>query len=216
MPELTSWNDSPSKHAIEAFVARVTTSGSPDFVEPAARTAVFDNDGTLWCEKPMPIELGFVLQRLAAMAESEPALREQQPWKAAYTKDYAWLGNVITKHYQGDDSDVKVLVGGMLNAFAAMSVDDYAGRATEFLAHAPHPTLKRRLRECIYEPMVGLLRYLESHGFVNYIASGGDRDFMRVVTGDLYGIPAERVVGSSNALSFTDDEDCGTLAYLAK
>jgi hypothetical protein len=92
-----------------------------DFVPPESRVAVFDNDGTLWCEKPMPIELGFILQRLAAMAEQDSSLRERQPWKAAYDKDYAWLGNVITKHYRGDDSDVKVLVGGILKAFAGMT-----------------------------------------------------------------------------------------------
>ena len=80
--------------------------------------AVFDNDGTLWCEKPMPIELGFILKRLAEMAEQDASLRDRQPWKAASDKDYDWLGDVITKHYHGDDSDVKVLMGGILQAFA--------------------------------------------------------------------------------------------------
>ena len=79
---------------------------------------MFDNDGTLWCEKPMPIELGFILERLAEMAEADESLRERQPWKAAREKDYAWLGAVITEHYHGDDSDVKVLMRGMLQAFA--------------------------------------------------------------------------------------------------
>jgi phosphoserine phosphatase len=216
MPTLDSWNDGASKRAIEEFVRGVTTPGSPDFVEPAARVAVFDNDGTLWCEKPMPVEMGFILERLAAMAQQDAALRERQPWKAAYTKDVAWLGDVITKHYHGDDSDVKVLIAGMLAAFEGMAVDDYGTAAAEFLAQADHPTLTRRLRDCIYAPMVDLLRYLEAHGFATYIASGGDRDFMRVVTSEIYGIPAERVVGSSNALRYTEDDDCGTLAYLAK
>jgi hypothetical protein len=133
---LASWNDGPAVAAIREFVERVTTDGSSEFVPPADRVATFDNDGTLWCEKPMPIELGFILQRLAAMAEREPSLRDRQPWKAAHDKDYAWLGEVIVKHYHGDDSDVKVLLGGILQAFAGMSVDDYRSPPTPSCARA--------------------------------------------------------------------------------
>jgi phosphoglycolate phosphatase-like HAD superfamily hydrolase len=212
---LDSWNDGAAKHAIEEFVKRVTTPGA-DFVSPAARVAVFDNDGTLWSEKPLPVELGFILQRLSAMAVEDASLRDKQPWKAAYEKDYAWLGDVITKHYHGDDTDVKVLISGILKAFGGMSVDAYQAAAEAFLQKAQHPSLGRRFRDCGYGPMVELLRYLEAHGFVNYIASGGDRDFMRVVTEELYGVPAERVVGSSNGLCYTEDEGFGTVAYLAK
>ena len=199
---LASWNDGPARAAIQDFVARVATEGSPEFVPPAERVAVFDNDGTLWCEKPMPIELGFILQRLAGMAEQDPALRDRQPWKAAYDKDYAWLGQVITKHYHGDDSDVKVLMGGILQAFAGMTVEDYEAAADALPAPGAHPTLGRAFHECGYRPMVELLRYLEANGFTTYIASGGDRDFMRPVTEAIYGIPPERVIGSSNALRY--------------
>lgn len=213
---LASWKDGAAKSAIVAFVRRVTTSGGPDFVSTVDRIAVFDNDGTLWCEKPMPIELGFILQRLAAMAEKDASLRERQPWKAAYEKNYAWLGEVITKHYHGDDSDVKVLLGGILKAFEGMAVDQYSTDAAGFLSNAQHPTLKRTLRNCGYRPMVELLRYLEAHAFTTYIASGGDRDFMRTVTSDIYGIPPERVVGSSNALRYIEGPDGGSIIYLAQ
>ena len=203
-----------ARHAArEAIVGFVE--GDPR-VPPEERVAVFDNDGTLWSEKPMPIELGFILQRMAAMAETDGSLREQQPWRAAYDKDYAWLGGAIDKHYAGDDSDVKVLLGGVLRAFADQSVDEYADAATSFLQDASHPTLGRRLRDCWYVPMVDLLRYLEAHGFVCFIASGGSRDFMRVITHEIYGIPPERVVGSSNGLQYTDDEHGGSLVYLAE
>ena len=214
--ELSSWNEGPAKSAIVDFVARVTASGGPEFVPPVERIAVFDNDGTLWCEKPMPIELGFILMRLSTMAEREPGLRERQPWKAAYEKDYAWLGQVITKHYRGDDSDVKVLVGGILKAFEGMSVDAYCTDAGGYLTHGQHPTLERTFRDCGYKPMVELLRYLEANGFTNFIASGGDRDFMRTVTNDIYGIPPERVVGSSNALRYADGPDGGSIVYQAQ
>jgi phosphoserine phosphatase len=195
---LASWNDGPAATAIREFVARVATEGSPEFVPPDERVAVFDNDGTLWCEKPMPIELGFILKRLAAMAERDQSLRDRQPWKAAYGKDYHWLGDVITKHYHGDDSDVKVLLGGILQAFAGMSVDDYEAAAHSFLHEGRHPTLGHRFRDCGYRPMIDLLDYLAANGFTSYIASGGDRDFMRPVTEAIYGIPSERVIGSSN------------------
>jgi hypothetical protein len=149
----------------------------------------------------MPIELGFILQRLAVMAEEDESLQEKQPWKAAYEKDYEWLGGVLDKHYAGDDSDVKVLLGGILQAFAGRTVDEYLAAATSFLDAAPHPTLGRKLRDCWYVPMVELLRYLEANGFTCFIASGGSRDFMRAVTNEIYAIPPERVVGSSNVCS---------------
>jgi hypothetical protein len=97
---LASWNDGETKAAIVDFVERVTTEGGPDFVPPAERIATFDNDGTLWCEKPMPIELGFILARLTETAEADESLREKQPWKAAHERDYHWLGDALTKHYQ--------------------------------------------------------------------------------------------------------------------
>jgi hypothetical protein len=151
---LASWKDTATRQAIVEFVEAV--SGS---VAPEERVAVFDNDGTLWCEKPMPIELGFILKRLAEMAEQDASLRERQPWKAAHEKDYAWLGGAITKHYHGDDSDVKVLMGGILKAFAGMAVEAYAAAADAFLRQAQHPTLGRTFRDC------GYLRYQEDeHG----------------------------------------------------
>jgi phosphoserine phosphatase len=208
---LASWNDTATTQAIVGFAE-----GAAQAVPPEERVAVFDNDGTLWSEKPMPVELVFILQRLAAMAEADESLRTKQPWQAAYEKDYAWLGGVIEKHYAGDDSDLKVVMGGLLRAFAGQTVDEYVAGAAAFLDAAPHPTLGRRLRDCAYLPMVELLRYLESHGFTCYIASGGSRDFMRAITAEVYSIPPERVVGSSNGLRYTDDEHGGAVAYLAE
>jgi phosphoglycolate phosphatase-like HAD superfamily hydrolase len=211
MAALASWRDTPTREAIVAFAEKAAQS-----VPPEERVAVFDNDGTLWCEKPMPVELGFILERLAEMAVQDASLRERQPWKAAHERDYAWLGGVIDKHYAGDDSDVKVLMGGILQAFADQTVDEYAAAATSFLGEAPHPTLGRRLRDCAYVPMVELLGHLETHGFTTFIASGGSRDFMRAITHELYGVPPERVIGSSNGLRYADDEHGGSLAYLAE
>jgi phosphoserine phosphatase len=111
---------------------------------------------------------------------------------------------------------VKVLMGGMLQAFAGMSVDDYEAAASEFLHSQQNPQLKRPYLETAYAPMIELLRYLEANGFTNYIASGGDRDFMRPITQSLYGIPFERVIGSSNALDYVSDDSIGSVVYLAQ
>src|SRR5436189_4301477 len=133
---LTSCSAGSAKRAIVEFVRTVS-----DAVPPEARIAVYDNDGTLWCEKPMPIQADFILRRLAAMADQDPALRERQPWKAAYEKDYAWLNGVIVKHYHGDESDVKVLLGGVLKAFEGITIEEFEKEAGAFLRNEKHPTL---------------------------------------------------------------------------
>jgi phosphoglycolate phosphatase-like HAD superfamily hydrolase len=185
-------------------VGRVTTEHGPDYVAPEARIAVFDNDGTLWCEKPMYIQLDFLLRRFKEQAERDPSLRDQQPYKAAFTGDLKWLGDAVTKHYQGDDTDLKPLMGAILTAHHEITVEEHAGRVSAFFAEARHPTLDRSYTSCGYQPMVELLRYLEANGFTCYIVSGGGRDFMRPVTEVLYGIPPERVVGSSVGLVYRD------------
>jgi phosphoserine phosphatase len=202
--ELASWVDGPTKSAILDFVGRVTSEGGPNYVEPQARVAVFDNDGTLWCEKPMYIQLDFLLRRFKEQAEADPSLRDQQPYKAAYTGDLQWLGDAVSKHYQGDDTDLKPLMGAILTAHHEITVEEHAGRINTFFAEAKHPTLGRAYTSCGYAPMVELLRYLETNGFICYIVSGGGRDFMRPVTGPMYGVPPERVVGSSVGLVYRD------------
>ena len=210
---LPSWRDGPAKRAICDFVRRTCGEDGSDAVPVEERVAVFDNDGTLWCEKPMPIQLDFILRRLVEMAEAQPELRERQPWKAAYERDHAWFGALMAQHYAGDDTNVRTLAGGILAAFAGISVEDFEEQAGAFLRGAQHPTLGRGYAECGYAPMIELLRYLEANGFSNYIASGGGRDFMRPTSHDMYGIPRERVIGSSTTFAYTSDEHGGTITH---
>ncbi len=207
MTEFTSWFEGPTKSAIVDFVGRVTATGGPDFVAPEARIAVFDNDGTLWCEKPMYIQLDFIVRRLAEKAAAEPSLADRQPYRAAVAGDLIWFGGAITKHYQGDDADLKVMSAAVLALHEAMTTDEHRALITTFFVGAKHPTLGRPYQKCIYPAMVELLRYLEDNDFTCYIVSGGGRDFMRPVTSGLYGIPPERVVGSSQQLSFRGNAD---------
>ena len=191
---LSSWNPGATRDAVLGFVERAT---DPDTgIPPEERVAVFDNDGTLWCEMPAPIQLGFLLRRMVEMTQADPELSERQPWKAAHDGDLAWFGAALTKHYAGDDTDTGLLTEGVLGAFADISVDDFAQQAESFLRTTSHPTLGRPYLECAYAPMVQLLGYLEASGFTTYIVSGGGRDFMRPVTAEVYG---SRANGSSAA-----------------
>jgi phosphoserine phosphatase len=213
--QLESWSDGAAKRAIVDFVTRVTTPDIPAFVPPADRIAAFDNDGTLWCEQPV-IQLAHILQRWQEMARQDPTLRDQQPWKAAVDKDMAWFRTAITKHYGGDESDMPILAKGLLAAFEGLTTDEFAGRAAAFFRTESHPTLKRRYRDCAYAPMIELLRFLEAHGFANYIVSGGGRDFIRQIAGEIYGIPQDHVIGSSAAITFRERGDGGDLLHQAK
>ena len=204
---LASWNDGAAKAALLEFVERVSADGVP----PSERVAVFDNDGTLWCEKPMPIQADFILRRLHEMAEADPALREKQPWKAAYERDYAWLGQVMVEHYAGDDTNVRTLLGGVIAAHAGISVDEFEEQADTFLRSAQHPTLGRGYVECAYAPMVELLRYLDANGFSNYIASGGGRDFMRPLSEEMYGIPPRPGDRQFDRARLPADDDGGSI-----
>ncbi|MGZ6669673.1 MAG: HAD family hydrolase [Solirubrobacteraceae bacterium] len=209
---LASWTDGPARRAIIDFVERTVS----DDVPVEERIAVFDNDGTLWCEKPMPIQADFILRRLFEMAQADPTLRDRQPWKAAYERDYGWLGSVLAEHYAGDDTNLPVLAGGILAAFEGISVEDFEARSDAFLRSAQHPTLGRGYLECAYAPMVELLAYLEANGFSNYIASGGGRDFMRPISQDVYGIPRDRVIGSATTFEYISNDHGGTIAHRAE
>ena len=212
MTALPSWHDTETTRAILAFVEAATREGDPGFVRPAERIAVFDNDGTLWTEKPMPVQLDFIVRSFAAAAERDPGLRERQPYKAAYEHDMGWLGRAMVKHYQGDDSDLKLLFGALSETSADVDVEAYAEQVAAFFEDAEHPTLRRPYVTCGFVPMVELLRHLEANGFLTFIVSGGDRDFMRPAAEKIYGIPRERVVGSGFGTAFAD----GRITYTAK
>jgi hypothetical protein len=137
---LASWRDGPAKQAILKFVAKTSGQDGSEPVPVEERVAVFDNDGTLWCEKPVPIQMDFILRRFVEMAETDAGLRNRQPWKAAYERDHGWFSTVMAEHYAGDDHNVKTLADGVLAAYAGVSVEDFEARADTFLHSAQHPT----------------------------------------------------------------------------
>jgi phosphoserine phosphatase len=208
---LATWRDGNAKQAVLEFVRRAAAE-----VPAEERVAVFDNDGTLWCEKPMPIQLDFILRRLVTMAETDVTLRRRQPWQAAYEHDHDWLGSVLAEHYAGDDRKAQILSAGILAAYEGMTVEDFEAQSARFLREVKHPTLDREYLRCTYAPMIDLLDHLAAHGFTNYIASGGGRDFMRPISREVYGIPRERVIGSTVALAYRSDDRGGTIVHRAE
>jgi len=212
---LPSWRYTPIKRAILDFVTAVTDESGPSYVPPAERIAVFDNDGTLWCEKPMYIQMDYLLRKLAAAAEADPVLQTQQPWQAAREQDYDWFGEAITNHYQGDDSALRVILGGLLALSEGQVVEAVETSARTFVFNERHPTLGLAYCNCVYQPMIELLRYLEANAFSNVIVSGGGRDFMRGFAQDLYGVPRERVIGSTVAYRYVPDDSGGAIVQHA-
>jgi phosphoglycolate phosphatase-like HAD superfamily hydrolase len=189
---LPSWQDGPAKRAIVDFVARVTARGRPDFVPEPERIATFDNDGTLWAEQPMYIQMAFVLDRVKALAPQHPEWKEKQPFRAVLEGDLKALAA----------SGEKGLIEVGMATHAGMTTEEFEQIVTDWLAVAKHPRFNRPYTECIYQPMVELLAYLRANGFKTYIVSGGGIEFMRPWTEKVYGIPPEQVIGSTIKTKF--------------
>src|SRR5439155_2814750 len=189
---LPSWNDTAPKKAIVAFVERVTKEGSPDFVPAAERIATFDNDGTLWCEQPMPVQLFFALDRVKALAPQHPEWKDKEPF-ASLLK-----GDVKGALAGGEPAIFQIVMA----THAGMTTEEFEKIVRDWLATAKHPKTGRPYTDMIYQPMVELLRYLRAAGFKTYIVSGGGIEFMRPWSEKVYGIPPEQVIGSSGKLKF--------------
>jgi phosphoglycolate phosphatase-like HAD superfamily hydrolase len=189
---LPSWNDGSAKKSIVEFVTKVTTAGSPDFVPVAERIAVFDNDGTLWSEQPVPVQFYFVADRVKALAPQYPEWKTKEPFASLLRGD-------VKGALEGGDH-------GLMELFMAthpgMTTEEFAQLVKDWIATTKHPTTGKRFLDMTYQPMLEVLAYLRANGFKNFIVSGGGIEFMRVWTEQAYGIPPEQVVGSSIKTKF--------------
>ena len=189
---LPSWNEGAAKRSLLDFVGRVTGAGGPDFVPPADRIAVFDNDGTLWAEQPVYFQAAFALDRVRALAPEHPEWKDTEPFKGIIAGDTAAVAAAGEK--------------GLLHVIAAthsgMTTDAFTGIVADWFATARHPRFDRPYDSLVYQPMLELLGYLRDNGFKTFIVSGGGVEFMRVFAGRAYGIPPEQVVGSSGVTRF--------------
>jgi phosphoserine phosphatase len=189
---LPSWNDTTSKARIVAFVQAVSEPGGKDFVAPADRIAVFDNDGTLWSEQPMYFQLAFALDRVRALAPKRPEWKTKQPFKAAIE------GDMKTLAAAGERGLMELVAA----SHAGLSTDEFAAVVKDWLTTARHPKFQRPYTELTFAPMVELLAYLRANGFQTWIVSGGGIEFMRVFAEQAYGVPPQQMVGSSLELKY--------------
>ncbi len=190
---LPSWNDTAPKRAIVAFVEQVTLPTSSAFVPPAERIATFDNDGTLWAEQPVYVQLTFVIDRIKALAPRHPEWRTEQPFAAVLEENLAQvLGNASERE----------LMQMLAATHTGMTTEEFSATVSDWIATARHPTTGKLYTEMVYQPMLELLAYLRANGFKTYIVSGGGIEFMRPWTQRVYGIPPEQVIGSSGELKF--------------
>jgi phosphoserine phosphatase len=189
---LPSWNDGAAKQSIVAFVVKVTDPRGADYVPPAERIAVFDNDGTLWSEQPIYFQLAFALDRVRALAPEHPEWRDRQPFKGVLENDMAAV-------LEGGEHALLELV---MATHAGITTEEFAATVREWIETAKHPETGRRYVDMVYQPMLEVLRYLRANGFKTFIVSGGGIEFMRPWAERVYGIPPEQVIGSSIKTKF--------------
>ncbi|TIL56812.1 MAG: haloacid dehalogenase-like hydrolase [Mesorhizobium sp.] len=201
---LPSWNDTAPKATIVEFVEKVSKEGSPDFVPEPERIAVFDNDGTLWTEHPMYVQLAFALDRVKAEAANHPEWATTQPFQAVLEGDMKTLAA----------AGQKGLLELIMATHAGMTTEEFQKIASEWIATARDPRFKKPYTELVYQPMLELLAYLRANGFKTYIVSGGGIELMRPWTEKVYGIPPEQVIGSSIKTQFEMRDGVPTLFRL--
>jgi phosphoserine phosphatase len=203
---LATWNEGTAKSQILNFIERVTKPESADFLPPAERVATFDNDGTLWCEQPLQVQVFFLIDRVRALAAKDETVKAQQPFKALFEHDFKTLLGM------GKQAILELV----FTTHSGMTEQEFARIAREWLAQAKHPKFGRPLTQCTFHPQLDLLRLLRMNDFKTYIVSGGGIDFMRACTEEIYGIPPEHVIGSSAKLRFETCDGRPVLTKLAE
>jgi len=193
---LRSWNKTITRQTIIDFVAEVIDENSPNYVSPSERIATFDNDGTLCCEHPIPMQFQGAIDGLTMLAEKEPKLMERPMYRAAAERDLAWFAPYL------NNERLPELVGMMMQAAAGETQSEFESRISGWLGTACHPRFKKPYKKMAFVPMVELLDYLRTNDFRVFIVSGGGMDFVRLFSEEIYGIPRECVVGSNLRLKW--------------
>ena len=201
---LPSWNDGAAKKSIVEFVEKVTKQDSQDFVPIAERVAVFDNDGTLWSEQPIPFQLAFALDRVKALSPQHPEWKTAEPYASLLRGD---LKGALAG---GEPAIFKIIVA----THSGITTEEFHKIVADWIATAKHPKTKRLYTEMAYQPMLELLAYLRANGFKTFIVSGGGVEFMRTFAEKTYGVPPEQVVGSSGKLKYALRDGAPTLMKL--
>jgi hypothetical protein len=194
---LPSWNEGGTKQAIVAFVRATTDQAGPEYVPPPERIATFDQDGTLWVEHPLYSQLVYCLEKIPAVVEQKPELKDVEPFKTVLTGDFAAVAKFSLADFE---KIVAVTLSGM-------TTEEFSAEAKSWVKTARDRRWKRPYTELIYQPMLEVMRYLRNNGYMTYIVTGGGEDFLRVYADDVYGIPPQQVIGSAGGLKYSYDKD---------
>lgn len=185
---LPSWNQGTTKQSIITFIKNVTDPSLKTYIPPSDRIATFDNDGTLWIEKPLYIQLEFVLYNLDSLAPQHPEWQTEEPFKTLLTQGIEGL-----KSLNLHDDIIKLL----LVTHTGMSDTEFTTSVNQFFVKTKHPRFNRPYNQLIYQPMLELINYLKRNEFDVYICSGGGIDFIRTISEKTYGIPPQNVIGTA-------------------
>lgn len=203
---LPSWNDGAAKSAVIDFVSRATKEGGKDFVPPEQRIATFDQDGTLWVEQPLYTQVMFALDRVKALAPKHPDWKEKEPFKAILSGNREAMAKFTIQ-------ELELIVA---ETHTGMTIDDFNAIVKDWLATAKHPKFKRPYTECVYQPMLEVMKHLRANGFKTYIVSGGGQEFIRVYAEAVYSVPPEQVIGSAGQTKFEMKDGKAVLVKLPK
>jgi phosphoserine phosphatase len=195
--QLGSWNDGPAKQAILEFVRATTDRSSPKFVPPEDRIAAFDQDGTLWVEHPIYSQIIYCLDRVPAVVEKDPKLKNVEPFKTVLSGKREAIARLSLRDLE------KILVATL----TGMSVEDFEAEAKKWLTSAKDPRWKRPYTELIFQPMLEVMQYLRANGYKTYIVTGGGQDFVRIYSNQVYGVPVEQVVGTAGGTKYGYHKD---------
>ena len=196
---LVSWKDGKAKQAVLDFIDTISTNGS-SFVEPSDRIATFDNDGTLWVERPMPPQFDFLFQTWAIEAQKDPSLASEQPYKAIIEKDVTYFQGLVTQ----DPKVVMPLEQAVAHSWAGTTPEAFDAQVRDFIDNVKHPKFGVGYTKLVYQPMLELLNLLKANDFRVFVCSGGGRDFMRVISEKTWGIYKEDVIGSAAQYLYED------------
>lgn len=184
---LPSWNDGAAKSAILALVTETTAQGGASYVAPADRIATFDQDGTIWVSHPLYGQALFALDRLAALAPEHPEWNDTEPFKSVLAGDQAAVARFGQKDW------IEILAA----SHAGMSSADFARIVADWLPTSKNPVFQRPVTDLVYLPMLEVMAYLHANAFRVFIVTSGGQEFIRTYCEDVYGVPVDRVVGSS-------------------
>jgi phosphoglycolate phosphatase-like HAD superfamily hydrolase len=195
--QLTSWNDGPAKQSIIDFVRATTDQASPKFVPPEERIATFDQDGTLWVEHPIYTQVVYCLERVPAVVEQKPELKNQEPFKTVLSGDREAMAKLSLHDLE------EILVATL----TGMPVEAFDSEAKKWVETAKHPRWKRLYTDLTYQPMLEVLQYMRGNGYKTFIVTGGGQDFVRLYSQQVYGIPPEQVVGTAGGTKYGYDKE---------